>query len=255
MPQRYNAWKSHSLELANPKHRMMNTPKKLVVLTGAGMSAESGIPTFRGADGLWEGHRVEEVATPEAWNSHPALVRQFYNERRKHLMECHPNKGHLIVARWEQFTDVQIITQNVDDLHERAGSTKVLHLHGKLINARSTGPGAEAFAMPEWEMKSTDRCAKGFPVRPDIVWFGEDVPAMDASIELVQAADCVLVIGTSLQVYPAAHLAFQAAEHVPVHVIDPEANSLPAGNAIRWPFVASKGLETWGAEHFPKNLR
>ena len=251
MPQRYNACKSHSLELANPKHRMMNTPKNLVVLTGAGMSAESGIPTFRGADGLWEGHRIEEVATPEAWDSNPSLVRDFYNQRRKHLMQCNPNKGHLILAYWEQFTDMQIITQNVDDLHERAGSTNVLHLHGELVNARSTGPGAESFPMRQWEMTSRDRCAKGFSVRPDIVWFGEEVPAMDASIALVQSADCVLVIGTSLQVYPAAHLAFEAAEHVPIHVIDPEAKSLPAGNATRWPFGASEGLEAFGALHFP----
>lgn len=245
----YIAWKSHPLELANLKERMMNTPTKLVVLTGAGMSAESGIPTFRGVDGLWEGHRIEEVATPEAWQANPALVLKFYNERRKHLLQSQPNEGHIALAIWEQHLDIQIITQNVDDLHERAGSSKVLHLHGRLVHARSMGPHSESFPMTHWEMKPSDRCPKGYPVRPDIVWFGENVPAMSDAIALVRSADCVLIIGTSLKVYPAANLAFEAPSHVPIHVIDPDANSLPAGRAIRWPFEASKGIERWGDVH------
>ena len=220
----------------------MKQPQKLVVLSGAGMSAESGIPTFRGAGGLWEGHRVEDVATPEAWQSNPDRVLRFYNERRKHLMSCQPNEGHKILARWEENCDVQVITQNVDDLHERAGSRAVLHLHGELMKSRSTGAKAAVFDMSNWEMKSSDRCPEGCVIRPHIVWFGEEVPNMDLAVPLMQQADCVVVVGTSLQVYPAAQLAFLPKSGTPLHVVDPSANTIGLDSAQEWPFQASEGL-------------
>lgn len=220
----------------------MKRPAHLVVLTGAGMSAESGIPTFRGADGLWEGHRVEDVATPEAWNRNADLVRRFYNERRRHVMASLPNEGHRILAAWESKMHIQIITQNVDDLHERAGSKNVMHLHGELLKARSLGPNQVRYVMRHWEMKPQDRCSDGYSVRPDIVWFGEAVPMMDQAIPCVQAADFLLVIGTSMQVYPAAQLVFEAHPETQVAVIDPSARELPAGQAKRITLGASEGL-------------
>lgn len=228
----------------------MGRPDRLVILTGAGMSAESGIPTFRGAGGLWEGHRVEEVATPKAWEDNAPLVRRFYNERRKHLMACEPNDGHRILARWGAQFDVKIITQNVDDLHERAGSNEVLHLHGELMKSQSLGPSGAIQGMVDWEMKEMDRCPEGYPVRPHIVWFGEEVPMMDLAISTVQSADCLLVVGTSLQVYPAAQLAYIAAPGVPIHVVDPSATSLALETAQCWPHGASKGLAMLDAEWF-----
>lgn len=228
----------------------MQRPQRLVILSGAGMSAESGIPTFRGRGGLWEGHRVEKVATPEAWNANASMVRRFYNERRKHLMACQPNEGHRIIARWAEKFDVRIITQNVDDLHERAGSREVLHLHGELMRSRSLGPSAEVMDMIDWEMKASDRCPDGHSIRPHIVWFGEDVPNMDAAVSIVQEADCLLVVGTSLQVYPAAQLAYIAVPGVPVHVVDPSASELSLGSAHCWPFGASEGLGMLDAQWF-----
>ena len=220
----------------------MNTPKNIVILSGAGMSAESGIPTFRGADGLWEGHRIEEVATPEAWESNPQLVFQFYNERRRHLMDAEPNKGHQIVANWQRHASVHVITQNVDDLHELAGSSHVLHLHGELMKARSTGPGAEVYPVSQWEMTPEDRCPSGYPVRPHIVWFGEAVPMMDEALPIVRTADAIVVIGTSMQVYPAAQLVFEAQPGASVYVIDPAAENLPAGMAERIAMGGADGL-------------
>jgi len=178
--------------------------KKLVVLTGAGMSAESGISTFRGAGGLWEKHPVEEVATPEGWRRNPQLVLDFYNQRRKQLLTVEPNAGHFALAEFEKYFDVQIITQNVDNLHERAGSTKVLHLHGELTKVRSTGPEEEIFDLsPEnYETHLGDKCPKGYQLRPHIVWFGEAVPEIENAINLAEQADVFLVIGTSLNVYP-----------------------------------------------------
>tara|TARA_B100001093_G_C26806821_1_gene1005856 strand:- start:910 stop:1599 length:690 start_codon:yes stop_codon:yes gene_type:complete len=228
----------------------MQRPQRLVIFSGAGMSAESGIPTFRGAQGLWEGHSIEEVATPQAWNDNAALVRRFYNERRRHLMRCQPNEGHHIIARWAEQFNVRIITQNVDDLHERAGSNEVLHLHGELMRSRSLGPSGEVMEMVDWEMKSSDRCPNGHHVRPHIVWFGEDVPNMDAAVSIVQQADCLLVVGTSLQVYPAAQLAYIAAPGVPVHVIDPSASALSIDSAHPWPVGASEGLRMLDAQWF-----
>jgi NAD-dependent deacetylase len=185
---------------------MSHLLRKIVVLTGAGISAESGIRTFRDSGGLWEEHRVEDVATFEAWLRNPALVMEFYNQRRKQLLEVQPNAAHYALARLEERYDVQIITQNVDDLHERAGSTKVLHLHGELRKSRSTVDDSLVYEIEGWELKLGDTCEKGSQLRPHIVWFGEAVPMIEVAAELSYGADIYMVIGTSLNVYPAAGL-------------------------------------------------
>jgi NAD-dependent deacetylase len=195
--------------------------KKLVVLTGAGMSQESGIRTFREMGGLWEEYDVMEVATPQAWMKNPELVMRFYNDRRKQLYKSKPNAGHVGVASLESDFDVHIVTQNVDDLHERAGSTKVLHLHGELKKARSTVDESLIYELDGWELKFGDLCEKGSQLRPHIVWFGEAVPAIDEAMKIVQQADILVVIGTSLNVYPAAGLLNYAQEQTPVYLIDP----------------------------------
>ncbi len=191
------------------------------MLSGAGMSAESGLRTFRDNDGLWEDHRVEDVATPEAWHRDPALVLQFYNERRKALLSAEPNEGHRTIAAWEKDHRVTVITQNVDDLHERAGSSDVIHLHGELMKARSTSDPSLVYPMQGWELKEGDCCGKGSQLRPHIVWFGEDVPLMPLAISTVATADILVVVGTSLQVYPAAGLAFCARPGARRILIDP----------------------------------
>jgi NAD-dependent deacetylase len=194
--------------------------KKLVVLTGAGISAESGIKTFRDADGLWEGHDVMEVASPEGWHKNQELVLDFYNQRRKQLHEVTPNLGHQVLAELEADFDVHIITQNVDNLHEKAGSIKVLHLHGELLKVRSTRN--ENYVL-DWssDLILGDVDPDGHQLRPHIVWFGEAVPALDEAIAITQQADYIAVIGTSLQVYPAAGLVHYANRNVPVFYIDP----------------------------------
>ncbi|WP_423129514.1 SIR2 family NAD-dependent protein deacylase [Gaoshiqia sp. Z1-71] len=196
--------------------------KKLVVLTGAGMSQESGLRTFRDMGGLWEEYDVMDVATPQAWARNPDLVNRFYNERRKQLYECEPNAGHKGLAGLEKDFDVHIITQNVDDLHERAGSSKVLHLHGELKKVRSTKDPKLVYELDGWELKLGDKCEKGSRLRPHIVWFGEEVPAMEEAIEIAAQADIFVVIGTSLNVYPAAGLLNYTPDRIPVIVIDPE---------------------------------
>lgn len=201
--------------------------KKLVVLTGAGMSAESGVKTFRDNDGLWENHRVEEVATFEAWERNPELVMEFYNQRRKQLFEVEPNAGHFALVRLEEKFDVQIITQNVDDLHERAGSSKVLHLHGELKKVRSSVDPNLVYTMDSWELKLGDKCEKGSQLRPHIVWFGEAVEMIVPAFELVSQADIVLVIGTSMVVYPAAGLINYVSAKAPKYYIDPKAFPVP----------------------------
>lgn len=195
--------------------------KKLVVLSGAGISVESGLATFRGADGLWEGHSIEEVATPQAWHQNPALVLKFYNERRKALKSVQPNEAHHALAGAEQGLDVTIITQNVDDLHERAGSSKVLHLHGELLKARSTANHGDVY---DWydDLSLGDTCHQGHQLRPHIVWFGEAVPMLAAAIEVVRTADVLLVVGTSLLVYPAAGLIHDAPTKCQVIYVDPD---------------------------------
>jgi NAD-dependent deacetylase len=195
--------------------------KRLVVLTGAGISAESGIRTFRDMGGLWEEYDVMEVASPEAWEKDPELVTRFYNERRKQLLEVKPNEGHRALFEAEKFLDVRIVTQNVDDLHERAGSAHVLHLHGELKKARSTGDPSYIVDVNGWELKLTDKCPKGHKLRPHIVWFGEAVPAISDAIQIVKTADFLAVVGTSLIVYPAAGLIDYAPRGAKVFLIDP----------------------------------
>ncbi|NOZ47973.1 MAG: NAD-dependent deacylase [Chlorobi bacterium] len=195
--------------------------KKLVVLTGAGMSAESGLKTFREMGGLWEEYDVMEVASPEGWERNPELVLQFYNERRKQLLDAKPNEGHKGLAELELFFNVEIVTQNVDNLHEKAGSLKVLHLHGELTKARSTGDPNLIYDIDGWELNMGDKCEKGYQLRPHIVWFGEAVPAIEKAVEIVSTADIFLIIGTSLNVYPAASLINYAPLNSPVFLIDP----------------------------------
>ncbi len=197
--------------------------KKIVILTGAGMSAESGVSTFRDNNGLWENHRVEDVATPEAWHRNRELVMRFYNERRKQLFEVEPNSGHIGLVTLEEKYDVHIITQNVDDLHERAGSSNVLHLHGELRKARSTIDPDLIYELDNWELKIGDKCEKGSQLRPHIVWFGEAVPMIEPAAEIVSKADIFLVIGTSLFVYPAAGLINLVKPEAPKYYIDPKA--------------------------------
>ncbi|WP_296622146.1 NAD-dependent deacylase [Marivirga sp.] len=206
--------------------------KKLVVLTGAGISAESGIPTFRGADGLWEGHDVMEVASPQGWEKDQALVLDFYNQRRKAVLEAEPNEAHKILAELEAHYDVQIITQNIDDLHERGGSSKVLHLHGEIKKARSCVDENLVYELEGWEIKEGDLCEKGSQLRPHIVWFGEIVPMMEPAARITASADILLVVGTSLQVYPAAGLIHEVNCDVPIYVVDPSTPDYYGSNQI-----------------------
>ncbi len=185
------------------------------------MSAESGIPTFRGSDGLWENHRIEDVATPGAWERDFELVLRFYNLRRKAVLEAKPNRGHEILAELERNFEVAVITQNIDDLHERAGSTRVLHLHGEIVKSRSTVNPKLIYPVAGWEIKTGETCELGSQLRPHIVWFGESVPMMDDAIDLVQQADVFIVVGTSLQVYPAASLVEFVPTTSPKFLIDP----------------------------------
>ena len=203
--------------------------KHLVVLTGAGISAESGIKTFRDADGLWEGHDVMEVATPEGFAKNPELVLEFYNQRRRQLPEVEPNSAHQDLAQLEEHFDVTIITQNVDDLHERAGSSKVIHLHGELIKSRNTVDDSIHFEC-KTDIKLGDTCPKGYQLRPHIVWFGEAVPMIDKAIDTCMIADVLLIIGTSMQVYPAASLMHYVPANIPIYFIDPKPAMQSKGN-------------------------
>jgi len=204
--------------------------KNLVVLSGAGMSAESGIRTFRDQGGLWEEYDIMEVASIQGWRKNPELMLQFYNKRRKELIDAKPNEGHIGLAELEKDFNVKIITQNIDNLHERAGSTSVLHLHGELMKARSTKDPSLVYTLDHWEMKMGDKCEKGSQLRPHIVWFGEEVPAMEDAIPIIESADYLCVIGTSLNVYPAAGLIHYALKNIPVFLIDPNPpDALPRG--------------------------
>lgn len=215
--------------------------KKIVVLSGAGISAESGISTFRDAGGLWEGHDIMEVASPEGWRKNRALVLDFYNKRRRQLKDAEPNEAHSILARMQDLADVHIITQNVDDLHERAGSRQVVHLHGELVKSRSTGPAGTVYTCVG-DIVSGDLCDKGFQLRPHIVWFGEEVPEMIRASELAAQADIFIIVGTSLQVYPAAGLFYDAPPHTDIYYIDPAPGYVPAGVRILR-LKASEGMQ------------
>ena len=197
--------------------------KKIVVLTGAGVSAESGIKTFRDSDGLWEGHDVMEVASPQGWHNNKELVLDFYNKRRSQLQKVAPNKAHKYLVELEKNYLVEIITQNVDDLHERAGSKNVLHLHGELLKVRST-ENENLIYRWEKDLNPGDICEKGHQLRPHIVWFGEAVPLLEKAVEITEKADILIIIGTSMQVYPAASLINYISDHTPIYFIDPNPN-------------------------------
>jgi NAD-dependent deacetylase len=218
--------------------------KKIVVLSGAGISAESGIKTFRDADGLWEGHDIMEVASPIGWNKNPTLVLDFYNKRRAQLLTVQPNKAHEILADLEHYFDVKIITQNVDDLHERAGSSSILHLHGELLKVRSV---ANEKNIMHWktDVNIGDCDSDGNQLRPHIVWFGEAVPFIEKAIEIVESTDILIIIGTSLQVYPAAGLMNYVNQNVPVYYIDPKPASIyDLPNELKiFPLSAVEGMK------------
>lgn len=223
--------------------------KKIVVLTGAGMSVESGLSTFRDAGGLWDKYPVEDVATPEGYARNPLLVTKFYNERRKQLADVKPCKGHRLLAEMEKDYDVTIITQNVDNLHERAGSSRVIHLHGELTKVTSSrepnNPNyIQELAPEQWEVKLGDTAADGTQLRPFIVWFGEAVPMIEPAIDEVTQADVFIVIGTSLNVYPAAGLLNYVRRDVPIYLIDPKPVTTAMGNRIKHLIKgASEGVE------------
>jgi len=225
--------------------------RKLTVLTGAGVSAESGISTFRDSDGLWENHDVEDVATIDGWYRNPAMVLEFYNERRLQLSTVKPNSAHYAIASLEDEYEVTVITQNVDNLHERAGSTRIIHLHGELTKVRPENCCNEMDGFSESTVFDIgydvinvgDLAPNGAQLRPHIVWFGEAVPKIDAAIDAVEAADIVLIVGTSLQVYPAAGLYRYAGSGVPIYIIDPGEISVRDGRLTHIKDVATNGME------------
>jgi len=217
--------------------------KTIVVLTGAGISAESGLKTFRDSGGLWEGYNVTEVATPQAWAANQELVLKFYNQRRKQAQEALPNPGHIALAELEQHFEVHIITQNIDALHEKAGNSNVLHLHGEISKARSTVDPNLVYTLDHWELKKGDQCEKGSQLRPHIVWFGEAVPMMEPAVEVTHSADIFIVAGTSLVVYPAASLLDFVSNHVPKFIVDPKIPQVnQSENMFFYEEAASTGL-------------
>lgn len=222
--------------------------KKFVILTGAGISAESGIATFRDAGGLWEGHDVMQVASPQGWRNNKQLVLDFYNIRRRQLQEVEPNAAHFAIAQLQKYYDVQIITQNVDDLHERAGSKNVLHLHGELLKVRSTLNPQD---VKEWktDLNIGDKCSKGAQLRPHIVWFGEDVPLISEAIDICQEADLFAIVGTSMQVYPAAGLVDYVRDDIQKYYIDPNPHPLDVSQLIVIPEKASTGVARMCADY------
>lgn len=217
--------------------------QKIVVLTGAGMSAESGLKTFRDENGLWEGHDVMQVASPQGFAQNPELVLEFYNQRRRQLLEVSPNKGHLALAQLEQSFDVSIITQNVDNLHEQAGTSHVVHLHGELLKVRST---VDENYILDWEKDLVlgDTDENGNQLRPHIVWFGEMVPMLATAAQITQKADILIIVGTSMQVYPAAGLIHHAPKQTPIYFIDPRPNirSTDFENLTIIPKTAAEGI-------------
>ena len=227
--------------------------KKLVVLTGAGVSAESGITTFRDSNGLWENYKVEDVATIEGWYKDPQLVLDFYNARRAQLADVRPNAAHMAIAALEEEYDVTVITQNVDNLHERAGSTRIIHLHGELTKVRPENTyndmdgysESSVFDIGTDSINIGDLAPNGAQLRPHIVWFGEAVPKIDQALDYVEAADIMLIVGTSLQVYPAAGLYAYAKASTPIYIIDPKEVSVRDSRLTHIKDVATKGMETF----------
>jgi NAD-dependent deacetylase len=209
------------------------TKKKIVVFSGSGISAESGLRTFRDSDGLWEEFNIYEVATPQAWKKNPDLVNKFYNARRKQVRQAQPNDAHLALANLEQSFDVQIITQNIDDLHERAGSSNVLHLHGEIMKCRSSEDPTLIYDVEGDEIQLGQLCDKGTQLRPHVVWFGEMVTEMESALKIASAAEIFIIVGTSLNVYPAAGLITVAPAHIPKYLIDPNAHELGMLNGVQ----------------------
>ena len=215
--------------------------KNIVVLTGAGISAESGLKTFRDANGLWEGHDVMEVASPQGFRNNPQLVLEFYNQRRRQLLSVKPNLAHLALVKLEKYYNVHIITQNVDDLHERAGNSQVLHLHGELLKARSMATTDDIFDCRN-DILLGDKCKKGYQIRPHIVWFGEAVPLLEDAITITEKADYLIIIGTSMQVYPAASLIDFVKVNTPIFFVDPSPAIKSSDNLTIIPENAVKGV-------------
>lgn len=226
---------------------------KITILTGAGVSAESGISTFRDSDGLWENHNVEDIASIEGWYRNPSLILDFYNARRAQLADVRPNPAHLAIASLEERYDVTVVTQNVDNLHERAGSTKVIHLHGELTKVRPENCCNEydgfseetVFDIGTDSISLGDLAPNGAQLRPHIVWFGEAVPKIESAIDAVEAADILLIVGTSLQVYPAAGLYRYAGMDTPIYIIDPKELAVKDSRLTHIKEVATKGMETF----------
>lgn len=208
--------------------------KKLVVFTGAGVSAESGIKTFRDSGGLWEEFDIMDVATPEAWSRQPEIVLEFYNARRKQVIESEPNQGHLIIAELESHFDVEVITQNIDDLHERAGSSKILHLHGEIRKSKSSSDPNLVYSIEGEKIEWGETCELGSQLRPHVVWFGEEVPMMIPAERLVKEADIFVIVGTSLNVYPAASLVFHTKRDCKIYLVDPGDPLIPSQLNISW---------------------
>ena len=226
--------------------------KKIVVFTGAGVSADSGIATFRDADGLWANYRVEDVCTPEALRNNRSTVIEFYNMRRRESLTKKPNAGHIAIAEMEQWADVQVITQNVDNLHEQAGSTRVLHLHGELLKLRSEVNPNPIYNIEGWEQSLDARAEDGSLLRPYIVFFGESVPMFEPACEIVQEADILIVVGTSLAVYPAASLVHYVRDRqVPIYLVDP---GTPDTSLIRNPVTHIKERGAVGVPELVKRL-
>lgn len=216
--------------------------KHIVILTGAGISAESGIKTFRDSDGLWEGHDIAEVATPEAWARNPVLVQEFYNMRRKSVLEAEPNAAHFALAKLQEKFKVTIITQNIDDLHERAGSTNVVHLHGIITRSQSSKNPKLTYPVEGWELKMGELCELGSQLRAHVVWFGEAVPMIDEAARVCSKADLFILVGSSLAVYPAAGLVNYLPRSVPKYIIDPKIPYLPADHFIKIEEKATVGV-------------
>jgi NAD-dependent deacetylase len=216
--------------------------KRVVILTGAGISAESGLKTFRDSDGLWEGYNIEEVATPQAWQRNPELVQDFYNQRRKSVLETEPNAAHYALARLQEKYDVTVITQNIDDLHERAGSAKVVHLHGIITRSQSSIKASLTYPINGWEIKMGETCELGSQLRAHVVWFGEAVPMIEKAAVICSEADLFILVGTSLAVYPAAGLINYVPREVTKYIIDPNIPTVGNKRIVEMPFKATIGV-------------